>query len=227
MIEHNAKVYKKEANIFYEASYWRRDEDYLVSKYFVGGKKLLVLGCGGGRTLLPLYKKGFKITAIDIVPEMVEAAKKKIAGLAIDIKIMDAAKLDFSDNSFDFVFFPFHGLDCVDNRNICIKEARRVLKNEGVFIFNSHNLFFPRSLKRFFLSDRKGFQIKVGEGSDYLWLYHTTFFEIFKLKKLFKKVKFNYRTALQSLSYKESNWKDKILYIFRFIDKSIYFICKK
>ncbi len=229
MLGKNLEVYTKEAKDFYQADYWRSDEENLVNKYFfpAKGKKLLVLGCGGGRTLLPLYKKGFDITAIDIVPAMVEASRKRIGNLPIKVLEMDAVDLKFSDNSFDYVFFPFHGLDCVDDRYKCVSEVKRVLRPGGVFIFNSHNLFFPRSVKRFFKNERRGLNIKIGQDDEALWLYHTTLFERFRLKKYFSFVKFYFRRRLQDLPFAKSNWKDKILKIFPLIDKSIYFVCRK
>ncbi len=229
MIGKNLEVYRQEAQDFYHANYWRSDEENLVNRYFAPaqGKKLLVLGCGAGRTLLPLYKKGFEITAIDIVPEMVEAARKKVGDRPIKILLMDATDLKFADNSFDYVFFPFHGLDCVDQRYQGISEAKRVLKPGGVFIFNSHNLFFPRSIKRFFKNPRRGRVIKIGQGANALWLYHTTFLEVFKLRRYFSSVKFYFRRRQQSLPFWQSNWKDKLLKIFPIIDKSIYFVCRK
>jgi ubiquinone/menaquinone biosynthesis C-methylase UbiE len=107
MLDQNFKKFTDQASIYAEASYWRDDEEYLAEKYFKKGKKILVLGCGAGRTLIPLFEKGLEITAIDIVPKMVEAAETRIKGLPIKILLMDAAKLDFKSESFDYVFFRF------------------------------------------------------------------------------------------------------------------------
>ena len=58
----------------YKVSYLRTDEEYLIKKYFKG--RVLVLGCGAGRTLLPIQEKGFEVVGIDLNRSMIEEAKK-------------------------------------------------------------------------------------------------------------------------------------------------------
>ncbi len=219
MENRNNDIYAKEADIFYRAKYWRPDEEYLTNKYFQPGKKLLVLGVGAGRTLKPLYKKGYRITAIDIVPEMVAAAKKRIGNLPIKIIQMDATDLKFSDKSFDYIFFPFHGIDCIyPDIYKCIKETQRVLRDDGIFIFNSHNKYYLKNLKKFFAG--KYLQDKNG-----LILYRTGLRDFFKLKRYFKKVKIKQRISL--LPWSKANWKDMCYKLLPFLNKSTYFICKE
>lgn len=213
----NKEIFASQADKFFKDNYWRCDEEFLTNEYFEAGKSILVLGCGGGRTLPHLYKKGLKITAIDIVPEMVKKAKEKTKGLNIQILEMDATDLKFNDSSFDYVFFPFHGIDYIyPDIYKCVGEVAHVLKTDGIFIFNSHNRFFLKTLHRFF----------DGRYSDYdgLITYRATLFDYLKLKKYFKKVYFKFRIALHPL--KKCNWKDILYKIFPFFDRSIYFICQ-
>ncbi len=221
MIEQNYKVFSNEAKDYGKMDYWRFDEEFLVNKFFKNPKekKILVLGCGGGRVLPPLHKKGFKkIVAIDIVRKMVEESKKKVAGLGIEVLEMDACKLKFKDNSFDYAFFPFHGIDYIyPDIYVAVKEVARVLKPSGVFIFNSHNRFFLKQLKTFFdgpYSNYKG-----------LLTYRTTYFDYFKLKKYFKKVKIKQRISMQP--WLKSNWKDVCYKLLPVLNKSTYFIAIK
>lgn len=217
MLEQNKKYFQDRVKE-YEVSYLRDDEEFLVKKYFnKKGAKLLVLGCGAGRTLKPLHKKGFKIIAVDIVPEMVRASQKHTKGLGIDVREGDATNLKFSNNFFDYVFFPFHGIDSIYSDNTpVIREAARTLNKEGVFIFNSHNRWFLKKLKYIF----------KGKYVDYAGVlsYRSSLFDFFRLKKYFKKVKIKYRISMQKKEH--SNWKDKCYQLLPFVSISIYFICQ-
>lgn len=216
MLKQSLQIFIKEAEKYYKQDYWRDDEEILVSKYFRrerGG--LLVLGCGAGRTLIPLYKKGFDITAIDIVPEMVEFTKKKVRGLPIDVLLMDATDLKLEDKSFDYAFFPFHGLSYIyPDIEKCLKEVARVLKPNGVAIFNTHNRFYLKILPRFF----KGKWIEKNK----LLHYHSTPLDSFKFKKYFKKVKIKQRISLETAA----NWKDICYKLLPMFNKSTYWICQ-
>ena len=76
VIENNIRIFTEEASK-YKRDYFRGDEKYIVSHYF-RGKNTLVLGCGAGRTLFPIYVRGVDVTGIDITPQMVEEARKKV-----------------------------------------------------------------------------------------------------------------------------------------------------
>lgn len=196
----------------YKTSHLRGGESYLIQKYFKG--KVLVLGCGAGRVFKSLLENGFDVTGIDINPDMVNAAKE--AHRTVPVFVMDATDLKFPDGTFDTVFFPFHGIDYVyPDIYMAVKEARRALKQDGVFIFSSHNRFFLKKLHRFF----------DGNYSDYhgLITYRTTSMDFFRLKKYFKTVK-----MIQMISISQArNWKDVVYKVFSFFSKSTYFVCKK
>ena len=92
------------------------------------------------------------MVGIDINEDMVKEAKNDHPNM--DIRQMDACDLKFPDESFDTVFFPFHGIDYIyPDIYKAVSEARRVLKPEGVFIMSSHNRFYIKRLGQFFDGD--------------------------------------------------------------------------
>jgi 2-polyprenyl-3-methyl-5-hydroxy-6-metoxy-1,4-benzoquinol methylase len=70
------------------------------------GRKVLTVGCGSGVEACLFAKGGAITTAIDITDQAVELteANARAQGLSIDVRRMDAEKMDFPDAVFDFVY---------------------------------------------------------------------------------------------------------------------------
>lgn len=70
----------------------------------IAALKVLDVGCGFGGSLLPLIRLGANpqnLTGVDIQPERIELAKKRLPH--IELLCCDASRLPFQDNSFDLV----------------------------------------------------------------------------------------------------------------------------
>jgi ubiquinone/menaquinone biosynthesis C-methylase UbiE len=95
------------------------------------GERVLIVGCGTGLDL-ELLPRDCRITAIDLTPAMVEKtrARAEALGLSIDARVMDAASLDFADESFDCVVLHLI-LAVVPDPHSTAREAARVLRRGG------------------------------------------------------------------------------------------------
>lgn len=229
VMQHNIRLFTSQVEK-YKKYHLTKGEEYLVKKYF-HGKNVLVLGCGAGRTLIPLQRTGYEVTGIDITPKMVGAARQKIRtslrgslsraksrdGNLIKVFQMDACNLKFADNSFDIVFFPSNSMSCIyPDIYSCVSEARRVMKPGGVFIFSTHSRFNLKALPRFF----------KGTYANYCGfiLYRSTPLDWWEVRKYFKKVTIIPSTSIE-VSWRQANWKDIIFKLLPFFDRSTYFIC--
>lgn len=96
--------------------------------------KILEIGFGTGITLKEFVKivdgKG-KVYGIDLTPEMVEKARKRIGGKA-DLREGSATKLPYKDNMFEIVYLS-NILEILSDKDIykVLSEIKRVLKPNG------------------------------------------------------------------------------------------------
>ncbi|GJL58132.1 MAG: hypothetical protein NPIRA03_09890 [Nitrospirales bacterium] len=107
----------------------------------LSGKKVLDLGCGGGRTSVILRDMGGEVIGVDISTRLIGAARRRFPD--IDFQLGDAVNLTYPDASFDCVLFSFNGLDYLYPLKARLKgigEIWRVLRPGGVFILSFHNL---------------------------------------------------------------------------------------
>ncbi|MGZ5501578.1 MAG: class I SAM-dependent methyltransferase, partial [Nitrososphaeraceae archaeon] len=123
-----------------------------VNLHLLKGSKILEAGCGTGRILLPLAKKGYKCYGIDPSTEMLSVFKNK-DNCRSDIKYIggDIESLPFYDNIFDGVY-TLNVLQWLPSGyEKAFLEMYRVVKKNGRIImdFPNRNSLW-RIIKRFF-----------------------------------------------------------------------------
>lgn len=96
----------------------------------------LDLGCGYGRTAVPLAKNGYKITGIDSSEKLINEARRyaKEEGVDIKLDVGDMRDLPYENESFDKVFSlwnTFNHLLTKKEQLNTLNEIYRVLKPEG------------------------------------------------------------------------------------------------
>ena len=95
----------------------------------------LDLGCGSGFMSLLLLDAGCKVTGIDFSDDMLAFARENIAsrGYEAEFLHMRAQKLEFPDNSFDFIVSR-NVTWTLEDVDVVYAEVMRVLKDGGVFL---------------------------------------------------------------------------------------------
>jgi phosphatidylethanolamine/phosphatidyl-N-methylethanolamine N-methyltransferase len=104
------------------------------------GAQVLEVGLGTGLSL-PLYRQDLHITGVDISEKMLERARRRVVSddLKTDIRIMnmDATRLQFEDNRFDFVV-AMYVASVVPDPAAFLREISRVCKVRGEVIVVNH-----------------------------------------------------------------------------------------
>lgn len=109
-------------------------------------RDVLDIGVGTGRTTLHLQPMAHRYEGIDYSPVMVRHMRAAMPGAAvrqIDMRDLSA----FDEAGFDTVFATGDVLDTVSHadRLRTLREAARVLRPGGLFMFSSHNLACRRA----------------------------------------------------------------------------------
>ena len=111
-------------------------------------QRILDVGCGYGRTALPLLKKGYDIYGIDLSKNYITELKKNLtsARLKSRFRVADMCDLPFDDSAFDVVLCLWSVIDELLFRKDqvrAVKEMQRVLKKGGFAFVEGHLFFEP------------------------------------------------------------------------------------
>ena len=113
------------------------------------GKNILDLACGNGQMSRVMASLGAHITAIDGSQNMINRAKQRSEGLAIDYQVADITKIEemsfLEASSFDAVLCNMALMDIVDFVPV-FQLAYKVLKESGVFVFSITHPCFDKSV---------------------------------------------------------------------------------
>ncbi len=110
--------------------------------------RLIDLGCGTGRLLLPFARQGYRVLGVDLSAEMLKVAaeKARAASVAVDLLHANLTALEaIPDASFDYAVCLFSTLGMVlgaDQRRAVVAHAYRLLRPGGRFILHVHNRWF-------------------------------------------------------------------------------------
>lgn len=105
------------------------------------GNRMLDIACGTGKSFLPMLEKGWKVTACDLSPAMVERARGKVGG-AVELHVADMRSLP-RFGEFDLV----QALDDAVNYLLSAEELERALRGmranlapHGLLLFDANTV---------------------------------------------------------------------------------------
>lgn len=156
MTEQNKSLYSRKAFVesYARKKHLQKPEQSILTflqNNNVSGN-MLDIGIGTGRTTVFFHRQFVEYTGIDYAEEMVNYCNKALKYSNVRFMHMDARNMKyFKDNTFDFVFFSFNGIDCIPykDRETVLNEMMRVLNPCGYFAFSTHNLFYIPIMFRF------------------------------------------------------------------------------
>jgi phosphatidylethanolamine/phosphatidyl-N-methylethanolamine N-methyltransferase len=139
----------QESKIYYEFSHFY---DLIFTRFFFpriqstisdlqipAGSKILEVGVGTGLSL-SAYPRNAEVVGIDLAPEMLEQAQRKVAREGwrhIRLMQMNALDLEFPDGVFDYVT-AFHVVSVIPDHDRLMKEIFRVCRPGGTVAIINH-----------------------------------------------------------------------------------------
>ena len=139
---HESKLYSEFAPLYdkiFGKIFYSRLERVIEELDIPPGAEVLEVGAGTG-TSFPAYPSHCEVTGIDLAPDMLSRAQRKIRdnGWAhLKVLEMNALDLEFPDDTFDYVM-AFHVVTVVPDPVRMIAEAQRVCKPGGNIVIVNH-----------------------------------------------------------------------------------------
>jgi phosphatidylethanolamine/phosphatidyl-N-methylethanolamine N-methyltransferase len=139
---HESKLYSEFAPLYdkiFGKIFYSRLERVIEELDIPPGAEVLELGAGTG-TSFPAYPSHCEVTGIDLAPDMLARAQRKIRDNGwthLKVLEMNALDLEFPDDTFDYVM-AFHVVTVVPDPVRMIAEAQRVCKPGGNIVIVNH-----------------------------------------------------------------------------------------
>jgi ubiquinone/menaquinone biosynthesis C-methylase UbiE len=105
----------------------------IIAKARISEGRILEVGTGRGHMAVALARKRFRLISIDLDRKAQQITKVKLKAMKLDklvtLKIMNAERLRYKDNSFDYVI-SVNFIHHAKNPIRCLKEMVRVARNK-------------------------------------------------------------------------------------------------
>lgn len=134
---YNARFFKRWASVYDWVEFFTAHiREYVAMVNLPKGSKILDMACGTGAQSIAFAKKGFSVVGVDLSPDMLARAKKKIRK-EYDVSLIcaDASKIEYPDSYFALSSISFGLHDMPEEIGLAVlKEMKRVTKQNGKII---------------------------------------------------------------------------------------------
>jgi SAM-dependent methyltransferase len=138
----------------YDVTYASRsleDVDFFVEQSRKTTGRILELGCGTGRVLIPVAISGREVTGLDISLHMLRKCREKLSEQPKDVqarvRLIQGNMADFSTGEHYSLatvpFRPFHHLISIEEQKACLNRINQHLTPQGRLIIDLLNCFPP------------------------------------------------------------------------------------
>lgn len=120
----------------------------VIARHFTSPGVVVDLGCGTGRALVPLARRGFMPVGVDLSNHMLRMVAEKAAREKLKIHRIRANLVDLGflrDESIDYAICLFSTLGMIrsrENRGRTLDHVFRMLKPGGLLVIHVHNYWF-------------------------------------------------------------------------------------
>jgi SAM-dependent methyltransferase len=124
----------------YKHELWLSRLEALALECGLGGRRVLDIGCGTGKSLLPLARRGYHTTGCDISREMLDEAQRAVPA---DVELIEADMRALPElGPFDLVTCLDDAVNYLlgDNDLVAVAQSvRRVLAPGGLWVFDANS----------------------------------------------------------------------------------------
>jgi SAM-dependent methyltransferase len=130
----------------HEDEAWLADLLVALQGHGLQGSRLLDVGCGTGKSFVPMLPRGWEVTGCDISPSMLELAREK-AGEAVRLEVADMLALP-KFGEFDLVWAlddTLNYLHSSEELRLALTGVRENLAPTGLLLFDLNTLLAYRT----------------------------------------------------------------------------------
>lgn len=123
-------------------------DEQIIARHFTKPGLVADFGCGTGRALIPLARRGFRTLGIDLSEPMLRVVQEKAEIDQLDVMRLRANLVELDcvrDDVVDYGICLFSTLGMIrgrQNRRQLLQHVHRVLKPGGLFVLHVHNYWF-------------------------------------------------------------------------------------